>query len=250
MHHTLVRIGDHPQRRSGMTVLPTGPAAGLRPQRFRGWLGQPVRTRRLRRVPRRLRDLGFQLGDPRPGLFHLGPQLRDQRCLLHHQRHELVIRRHRRRGRILGHTRTLRTDQPRGTNAPGLPDHRTAPARRESKNKRSTRPDQLRCPPRPAALAGGRSEHADHRAGYEPARNTTIACRCSTFSSAAACSWACEAANWPPRWRPRFSCRPGQHHPVSTCRIQRVNGFGRVHRDTGANEKKTRCITHPVPPRP
>ncbi|WP_338084434.1 endonuclease V [Candidatus Frankia nodulisporulans] len=72
-----------------------------------------------------------------------GPQLRDQRRLLHHQRRELVIRRHRQRGRITGHTRTLRSDQPRRTNTPGPASHRTAPARRETKNKRSTRPDQL-----------------------------------------------------------------------------------------------------------
>ncbi|MEX5711134.1 matrixin family metalloprotease, partial [Parafrankia sp. FMc6] len=42
-----------------------------------------------------------------------------------------------------GHTRTLRPDQPRHTNTSGPPSHQTVPVGRGSKNKRSTRPDQL-----------------------------------------------------------------------------------------------------------
>jgi len=89
----LVRVGYLLQGAPASPRLTTGLTAGFRPQRLRRRLGQPVRGRWLRGVPRICRHLPLQLGDP--GILHrdMSPQLNHQigEFLIGRSRHKPIV---------------------------------------------------------------------------------------------------------------------------------------------------------------
>lgn len=77
-----------------MTRLPARPTARRTTQALRGgWLRQPIRGRRPRRIPGVLRKPTLQIRDLRLQPRDLTTQPLDHRSLLNHQRRELPIRR-------------------------------------------------------------------------------------------------------------------------------------------------------------
>jgi hypothetical protein len=76
-----------------MALLPARLAPRRTPQTPRRGLGEPIRRRRPRRIPRVLSQPPLQLNDLRAQPSDLNPELLDHRSLLDHQSGKLPIRR-------------------------------------------------------------------------------------------------------------------------------------------------------------
>jgi len=89
----LIRVGYLLQGAPAPPRLTTGFTAGFLPQRLRIRLGQPVRGRWLRGVPRIRRHLPLQLGDLRIFNRDMGPQLNHQigEFLIGRFRHKPIV---------------------------------------------------------------------------------------------------------------------------------------------------------------
>jgi hypothetical protein len=91
--HDTVWDGDLLKMAARMALLAARFAAGGTAQTLDRRLGQPIRGRRPRRVPRVLRQPPLELSDLDPQLSDLPLKPLDHRGLLHNEHRELLIRR-------------------------------------------------------------------------------------------------------------------------------------------------------------
>jgi hypothetical protein len=143
VHDDLVGDRDRGQRRPRMTGLPTGLTGTALAQRLWCRLGQPIRTRRLRGILRRLPQPSLQLSDPHPRRTQLRRQRLDQLIPLREPLKQLHNRQR------LGHREIINT-----------PDDKIKPPRRppgpdqlpQIKPKLRSRPEPLSSHTHPSVL--------------------------------------------------------------------------------------------------